>query len=215
MPVQCTCQRCGAAFHVKPSHVDRRRFCSFRCKVEDARGKPIPPRPRNSCICQQCGVTFFAPPVAKRKFCGLPCSTQAKTAAPADVRACTLCGAVKPMSDFHRKSDTPSGRTSACAECTNARLRAYHRVHPYSTEKKRVWYWENHELALLTTRCYSAVQTAIRRGDLIRPDTCERCGRTGRIEAAHHDYSLPLDVRWLCQSCHTRWDREEPKRPKI
>jgi len=31
------------------------------------------------------------------------------------------------------------------------------------------------------------------------------------IEAAHHDYDQPLHVRWLCRSCHVRWDKREPK----
>jgi len=48
-------------------------------------------------------------------------------------------------------------------------------------------------------------------GRLYRPQECSRCGRRGRIEAAHADYDLPLTIRWLCRSCHVRWDRQEPK----
>lgn len=49
-------------------------------------------------------------------------------------------------------------------------------------------------------------------GHIVRPDTCEECGCTDRkIEAAHKDYDRPLDVRWLCRSCHVRWDKAEPK----
>jgi len=42
---------------------------------------------------------------------------------------------------------------------------------------------------------------------VLRADTCECCGCRPRdqsyIHAHHDDYSRPLDVRWLCASCHT------------
>ena len=56
------------------------------------------------------------------------------------------------------------------------------------------------------------VRRAIKAGRLVRPDRCERCSSTGvRIEAAHRDYSQPLDVLWLCVPCHRAWDAAEPK----
>ena len=58
----------------------------------------------------------------------------------------------------------------------------------------------------------SLVAYHISKGNLIRPEHCEDCGRRSRrIEAAHFDYKRPLDVRWLCVSCHRRWDHAEPK----
>ncbi len=55
------------------------------------------------------------------------------------------------------------------------------------------------------------VQYTIETGRWVRPDRCSQCGGNGRIEAAHEDYSDPLRVRWLCRSCHVRWDHREPK----
>ena len=49
-------------------------------------------------------------------------------------------------------------------------------------------------------------------GNIVRPTNCEECGAGDRrIEAAHYDYDEPLRVRWLCVSCHRRWDKREPK----
>jgi excisionase family DNA binding protein len=49
-------------------------------------------------------------------------------------------------------------------------------------------------------RAYSKVQWALRTGRLIR-QPCGRCG-SKRSEAHHEDYDKPLDVTWLCRSCH-------------
>lgn len=62
------------------------------------------------------------------------------------------------------------------------------------------------------SRANSAVANALKREELVRPSECESCGRNGIfIEAAHADYSRPLDVTWLCRQCHRRWDYDEPK----
>lgn len=55
---------------------------------------------------------------------------------------------------------------------------------------------------------HSKVETAIASGRLKRGTICETCGkisnRARNIHAHHDDYTKPLDVRWLCGSCHKR-----------
>lgn len=54
-------------------------------------------------------------------------------------------------------------------------------------------------------RAHRAVQNAVGRGDLVKPDSCERCGElgyNGSIHAHHEDYHKPLEVHWLCPPCH-------------
>lgn len=51
----------------------------------------------------------------------------------------------------------------------------------------------------------------IKSGQVKRPGYCEECGNECRAEAAHYDYSEPERVRWLCRSCHVKWDKAEPK----
>lgn len=53
------------------------------------------------------------------------------------------------------------------------------------------------------------VHAAVKKGLLIRPETCSRCGaspktKDGRsaIQGHHADYEKPLDVEWLCPKCH-------------
>lgn len=54
------------------------------------------------------------------------------------------------------------------------------------------------------------VKRAIQKGLLTRPNSCEKCGVAGRVEASHRDYSKPLDVQWLCRLCHRRLDANKP-----
>lgn len=51
----------------------------------------------------------------------------------------------------------------------------------------------------------------VKAGNIARPYYCEECGLKSKIEGAHKDYSRPLDVRWLCRSCHVKWDKKDPK----
>lgn len=44
----------------------------------------------------------------------------------------------------------------------------------------------------------------------VKPQPCEVCGHPV-TEGHHHDYSKPLDVKWLCFPCHML---EEGKRAK-
>jgi len=46
---------------------------------------------------------------------------------------------------------------------------------------------------------------------LPRPRKCQKCRRLGsRIDAHHSDYDRPLDVRFLCRSCHMKAHRRRP-----
>lgn len=54
---------------------------------------------------------------------------------------------------------------------------------------------------------YRAVMYAIKKGDLVRPSTCEVCSRTNIVTEFHHnrdDYSKPLNGIFCCRSCHRR-----------
>lgn len=52
------------------------------------------------------------------------------------------------------------------------------------------------------------VSNAINKGLLVRPLTCSQCNVHGRIEGHHLDYDRPLDVLWLCTSCHAKHHKD-------
>jgi hypothetical protein len=46
---------------------------------------------------------------------------------------------------------------------------------------------------------------AVRSGRLKKPCACEDCGNESKkIQAHHEDYTLFLQVEWLCIECHTK-----------
>lgn len=56
---------------------------------------------------------------------------------------------------------------------------------------------------------------AVDTGRLKRPSKCEECHQEKKIEAAHYNYTEPLRVRWLCRSCHVKWDKSNPKKGTV
>lgn len=91
-------------------------------------------------------------------------------------------------------------------------LRHYYEHREEAIKRAKRWEARNPERAHMGDQARYAVAKAIRHGVLARPAICEQCGISGKaIEGAHHDYSRPLDVRWLCKSCHSVWDHADPK----
>jgi hypothetical protein len=59
------------------------------------------------------------------------------------------------------------------------------------------------------------VSVAVRTGRLIKPIACN-CGAIGRIEAHHHmGYDKPLEIKWLCVSCHHLEHRAKAAEEKV
>lgn len=54
---------------------------------------------------------------------------------------------------------------------------------------------------LIRAHAQRQVFLAKKEGRLV-PQPCEICDATKLIEAHHQDYTKPLDVNWLCVSCH-------------
>jgi hypothetical protein len=48
---------------------------------------------------------------------------------------------------------------------------------------------------------------AVQKGLIIKPKKCEVCELIKPLQGHHEDYSKPLEVIWLCQSCHAEADK--------
>lgn len=53
-------------------------------------------------------------------------------------------------------------------------------------------------------KAHQAIRSAVKAGRIIKPVECQCCGSVKPLQAHHHDYSMPLDVQWLCAACHAK-----------
>lgn len=59
------------------------------------------------------------------------------------------------------------------------------------------------------------VKVALKNGILIMPDNCQHCGihvsnlkyKVKKLQAHHTDYNNPLEIVWVCFSCHRKIHR--------
>jgi len=73
--------------------------------------------------------------------------------------------------------------------------------------RQRKWQLHNPE----KTECHQKFKYALKKGILIRANTCSACGINCKPNGHHPDYSKPLEVIWLCVGCH----KKEHKRIKV
>lgn len=64
------------------------------------------------------------------------------------------------------------------------------------------------ESNILKRAVHIIVGNAVRDGLLIKPENCSSCGKDDvRIHGHHCDYAKPMDVLWMCSSCHCAWHK--------
>ena len=96
------------------------------------------------------------------------------------------------------------GRAEKIARSTNR----WREAHPENVARSTRQHRQKHPEKY---RARTAVNNALRDGRLVKPDQCERCGTAGALHGHHDDYSKPLEVEWLCRSCHTTEHHEVAK----
>lgn len=127
-------------------------------------------------------------------------------------KQCFKCHTVKPITAFYKHPKMADGHLGKCKECTkrdvvanyydrHEQKCAYDRERNQRPERKAMAGEYSKRANHDKQKARFAVSNAVRDGRLARKP-CEKCGRTDRVQAHHHDYSKPLDVEWLCFVCH-------------
>jgi hypothetical protein len=131
----------------------------------------------------------------------------------ATLKTCFKCNTEKPLTEFYKHPQMGDGHLNKCKECAKRDVNEHRaanldRIREYdkgrSSQPHRVlmrqrvvlqWRAEYPERYAAHRR----VNYALRSGRLVRLP-CWVCGE--KAEAHHPDYSMPLDVVWLCPAHH-------------
>ena len=143
---------------------------------------------------------------------------------------CTKCDETKTPDNYSNHKRSKNGKRSTCRACckvakdkwdaeNKAKIKAYSKMYykenkPAIVKKAQVWRKENRDKHCAQSMRYKAkngektyahntLNSAIRFGRVVRPESCETCGIKCVANGHHEDYSKPFDVVWLCGVCHS------------
>lgn len=131
------------------------------------------------------------------------------------MKKCYKCGKQKQLTEFYPHKGNRDGRLGQCKECSKAysirwRQENIEKVREHDRQRgarQSPEYLADYRKKYPNKyRATNMVNNAIRDGKLFR-EPCEYCGNT-KTHAHHDDYAKPLNVRWLCASCHSCWHQE-------
>ena len=136
------------------------------------------------------------------------------------MKKCFKCNATKDISDFYVHLQMADGHLNKCKECTKSdvakraaekpdQIKAYERLRntlpgrrvlkkSYASEYRS----KNRDKHLARIKVGNAL-----RGKKLVKLPCEICGNS-KSEAHHHDYSKPLEVKWVCKFHHMQLHKE-------
>lgn len=140
----------------------------------------------------------------------------------AEEKQCRGCQDLQPLDNYYKHSAMLGGHLNYCKKCVKNRVRQHRennldKIQAYDRGRAALPHRrallqslkDRHKADPLKLKAHRTTSNAIRDGKLIRPPSCSQCGKQCAPEAHHHDYSMPLDVIWLCRSCHCRHHRNQ------
>ena len=111
-------------------------------------------------------------------------------------KKCSKCGEVKSEFLFSIKSDRGI-RNNQCRMCEYSARDARRKANLHKDNAK------------------SKANQAVKAGLLVNPLWCEECDEYKPLQKHHDDYDKPLEVKWLCQKCHSRLHVDKRKKIKV
>ncbi len=131
-------------------------------------------------------------------------------------KQCTKCKRILPVAAFYvdHHGASKDGVRGICKECMRSYGKKQRKLRRKERRVRQAAYYKRHtEIIQLRAQNYRAANlqrleayrtiTRTRQQGLLMPEPCADCGLPAKYSQAHHeDYSRPLEVIWLCPSCH-------------
>ena len=150
------------------------------------------------------------------------------------MKTCKQCNIEKDLNNFYVHKEMLDGYLNKCKECVKKRI-AKHRelnidyINDYDKKRAMLPHRVKARKEYLKTEngkeakakaiknyknkfpmVYAAhiiFSNAIRDKRVKQEFFCSKCGSDNQIQGHHDDYTKPLDVRWLCVKCHSKWHK--------
>lgn len=133
-------------------------------------------------------------------------------------KQCFKCGRILDIGEFYKHPAMKDGHLGKCKECTKKdvltrarlhsdKIKAYERIRSKTEKRKnsrKVYVKKYRQEHPERTRIYTAVERAIRKGVIVKPNNCCICGVETKLYAHHPNYNDPFNVIFMCQSCHKK-----------
>jgi len=143
------------------------------------------------------------------------------------MKRCFKCGVELALDQFYAHPAMADGRLGKCKACTRTDVTAnraakldYYRAYDVARAKtpavrQRIQFGAEVERQALPhrSRARGILAKAVGAGTVVKPKSCQSCGREARIHGHHRDYWTPLVVDWLCAACHWHANRDVLGRP--
>lgn len=145
---------------------------------------------------------------------------------------CTSCNIEKNVKSFYKRKNGKFGYHAECKECLKKRDKKNRTENPDKKKIRDQIYAEKlkskfsevnfkrHHVRLpersiigferyaekkMQNLASNLLNYAIRIDLIKRPNNCSICKIESDVQGHHNDYSKPLEVAWVCISCHTKF----------
>jgi|WetSurMetagenome_2_1015567.scaffolds.fasta_scaffold51455_3 hypothetical protein len=140
------------------------------------------------------------------------------------LKECFKCHKMLEANNFYKHSKMADGLFGKCKECTKKdvknrydnnfeKIQVYEKIRSRSIKRKEMVgiYNKNRKLKNpIREKARYLTSNAIRDGRIKKEPCCE-CGNK-KAQAHHGDYSKPLEITWLCFTCHRKRHGQLKKR---